>query len=54
MGKTAEIATGFFGDKLYQQRARMVLPILVRQAQADKPIYYSTLAQEVGMPIRAT
>ena len=50
MPKTSETATGFFGDKLYQQRARMVLPILVRQAQADKPIYYSTLAQEVGMP----
>lgn len=50
MPKTSETATGFFGDKLYQQRARMVLPILVRQAKAAKPIYYSTLAQEVGMP----
>jgi hypothetical protein len=50
MAKTAEIATGFHGDKLYQQRAREVLPILVRQAQAHQPIYYETLAQEVGMP----
>lgn len=50
MAKTAEIATGFFGDKLYQQRARVVLPILVRQAKAGQPIYYEDLANEVGMP----
>jgi hypothetical protein len=50
MAKTAEIATGFRGGKLYQQRAREVLPILVRQANAREPIYYETLAQEVGMP----
>ncbi|MFM2411541.1 MAG: hypothetical protein RL481_2369 [Pseudomonadota bacterium] len=50
MAKTAEIATGFDGDKLYQRRARLVLPILVRQAKADQPIYYEDLADEVGMP----
>lgn len=50
MAKTADVATGFHGDKLYQQRARQVLPILVRQAQSANPVYYETLAQEVGMP----
>jgi hypothetical protein len=38
------------GDKLYIQRARQVLPILVRQARAEKTINYSDLAAEVGMP----
>lgn len=50
MTTTSEAATGFFGDKLYQQRARAVLPMLIRQAKAKKPIYYETLAQEMGMP----
>ncbi|WP_428405977.1 hypothetical protein [Methylobacterium sp.] len=49
MAKTAEIATGFYGSKLYQQRARLILPILVRQAQAHSSIFYEDLAQEVGM-----
>jgi hypothetical protein len=39
-----------FGDKPYQIRAGIVLPILVRQAEAAEPIYYSDLAKEVGMP----
>ncbi|RZM13892.1 MAG: hypothetical protein EOO88_44425 [Pedobacter sp.] len=38
------------GNKLYQQRARLTLPYLVRQAKAGKPIYYSVLAEELGMP----
>ena len=50
MAKTAEVASGFHGDKLYQERAREVLPILVRQALAEEPISYLSLAQEVGMP----
>lgn len=50
MAKTSETATGFHGDKLYQQRARQVLPILVRQAKAGTPIFYEDLADEVGMP----
>jgi hypothetical protein len=50
MPKTAETATGFHGDKLYQQRARQVLPILVRQAKAGIPIFYEDLADEVSMP----
>lgn len=50
MAKTAVVATGFLGNKLYQQRARAVLPILVRQAKANQPIYYENLASEVDMP----
>ena len=37
------------GDKAYIQRARIALPILVRQAKALKPIFYSDLAEEMGM-----
>lgn len=37
------------GDKLYQQRARRALPLLVRQATAEKPIRYEDLALELGM-----
>lgn len=47
---TAKKAYGFLdGMKLYQQRAREVLPILVRQAKAAQKIYYSDLASEIGM-----
>ncbi len=38
------------GDKLYVQRARLALPILIRQAKAQKPITYSQLADELEMP----
>lgn len=38
------------GEKLYKQRARAALPILVRQAQAYQPIYYKQLAVELRMP----
>lgn len=49
--ETARKAYDFLGgDKLYQQRARDVLPILVRQAKAAQKIYYSDLAEEVGIP----
>ena len=37
------------GNKLYIERARLALPILVRQAKAGEPIYYSDLAEELGM-----
>jgi hypothetical protein len=50
MAETATIASGFFGDALYQQRARQALPLLVRQAEAGTTIYYADLAQELGMP----
>lgn len=45
---TAEVADEIWGEKLYQQRARKALPILVRQAFARKRIYYSDLSKEVG------
>lgn len=38
------------GDKLYQKRARLALPILVRQANASQKIYYADLAREIKMP----
>ena len=48
--ETAEIAEPLLGDKLYQQRARKALPILVRQALASTPITYEDLADELAMP----
>jgi hypothetical protein len=48
--ETGEKAEPFFGDKLYQQRARAALPLLVRQAKAQQTIYYSDLAEEMDMP----
>ena len=50
MARTAEAARDFHGPKLYQERARVVLPILIRQAEAREPVFYEALAQEVGMP----
>lgn len=50
MSTTAEIASPLGGDMLYQERARAALPLLVRQAAAGRPIYYSALAEELGMP----
>jgi len=38
------------GEKLFQQRARGALPILVRQALAEQSIFYEALAAELGMP----
>ena len=38
------------GEKLYLKRARITLPYLVRQAKAKKTIYYSDLANEIGIP----
>jgi hypothetical protein len=38
------------GEELYQQRARRVLPILIKQAELRKEISYSALAREIGMP----
>jgi hypothetical protein len=50
MAKTAKVVPDFHGPKLYQERARAVLPILVRQAEARQPVFYEALAQEVEMP----
>ncbi|SEP50736.1 hypothetical protein SAMN02990966_07749 [Rhodospirillales bacterium URHD0017] len=50
MAETAKVAAPIAGDKLYQQRARQALPLLVRQAHAGEQIIYSELAEEMGMP----
>ena len=47
MKETAKVAEPIAGNKLYQKRAREVLPILVRQAEAEAPIFYSALAEEL-------
>ncbi|OIX91207.1 hypothetical protein BFS14_23965 [Serratia fonticola] len=47
---TALVSETLEGDKLYQQRARMALPLLIRQAHAGEPITYENLAAELGMP----
>lgn len=48
--ETARIARPLDGDDLYQQRARVALPLLVRLAHARVKTYYSDLAAELGMP----
>jgi len=52
MKETGEITAtaNLNGDKLYQQRARQALPLLVRQASAEQPITYGNLAEELGIP----
>lgn len=47
---TAKISEPISGDKAYQVRARAAFPVLVRQAQAGVPVFYSDLAEEMGMP----
>lgn len=47
---TATISEPISGDKAYQVRARAALPLLVRQAEAGSPVFYSDLAEELGMP----
>ena len=47
--ETAKVAKTLKGDRPYQQRARIALPILVRQAHAGARIYYKELAAELGM-----
>ena len=46
---TAKISEPISGDKAYQVRARAAFPLLVRQAQAGVPVFYSDLAEELGM-----
>jgi hypothetical protein len=50
VSETAEIAQGIFGDKLYQERARRALPILVRYAEAGRPLIYMELAGDLSVP----
>ncbi|WP_156467930.1 MULTISPECIES: hypothetical protein [unclassified Methylobacterium] len=49
MPKTSEIANDLHGEKLYQERARRILPILVRQAASKRPLSYEFLADELNM-----
>lgn len=45
---TDNMPNGYFDEgKLYHQRAKLALPILVRQVKARQPIYYSDLASEI-------
>lgn len=46
----ATISEPIAGDKAYQVRARAALPLLVRQAEAGAPVFYSDIAEELGMP----
>ena len=48
---TAEIANSDIldGSKPYLQRARLALPVLVRQAKAGQTIHYSDLADEIDI-----
>ncbi len=46
---TANKALCIWGDKPYQERARIVLPILVRQAYARKTLTYQQLAYEMNI-----
>lgn len=48
--ETAAISANLHGERLYQQRAREALPILVRQAFSGTPMFYQQLATEMGMP----
>ncbi|MBU0484541.1 MAG: hypothetical protein KKB30_08525 [Proteobacteria bacterium] len=48
--ETALIAEPLTGNKLYQQRARLAIPVLIRQAQAEQPITYEDLARELEIP----
>lgn len=49
--ETGELSAGSLtGNKLYEQRARRALPILVRQATAGNTMLYSALAEELEMP----
>jgi hypothetical protein len=42
-----------WGDRQHERRARTILPILVRQAQARQAITYNGLSQETGIHRRA-
>src|SRR5579885_1773533 len=42
----------FGGNKSFQRAARSALPILVRQAKGQQPMYYSQLSTELKYPAR--
>lgn len=45
--------SNILGERQYEQRARTILPILVRQAQAREAISYNALGRETGIHRRA-
>lgn len=45
--------SNLWGDRQDEQRARVILPILVRQAQARQAISYNELGREIGIHRRA-
>ena len=47
--ETASRAKTLFGDKTYQIRAKVALPVLVALAQQGAKIYYEDLAQQLGI-----
>lgn len=49
MGTGNVAKNAFAGNQPYQIRARLALPILVRQAKAGEPIEYGNLARELGI-----
>lgn len=49
MGTGNVAKNAFAGNQPYQVRARLALPILVRQAKAGEPIEYGNLARELGI-----
>lgn len=48
--ETAQIAAPIIGNGLYQRRARLAFPLLVRQARSRTAVTYTDLADELGMP----
>lgn len=48
--ETALISKNMFGNQPYQLKARLAMPLLVRQAAAKHSIFYEQLAGELGMP----
>ena len=51
--RTSSVATSISGDSKSQKRARVILPILVRQAMARQKITYGKLGEEIGAHHRA-
>ena len=47
--KTAKTSLPMWGDRLYQRRARLALPVLVHWASKRKRMFYSELANELDM-----
>ncbi|NRP19277.1 hypothetical protein LPJGGPFB_02532 [Ensifer adhaerens] len=48
--ETGDAAAHLNGGKPYQEKAKQIFPLLVRQALARHPLYYSDLAPMVDMP----